>query len=100
MKKYQEISKIKFEGTGSSNPFAFRHYDADALVMGKPMRDHLKFAMSYWHTINAGGADMSAARRSTKPSVRAIRWPNTRPRPILPSNSWTSWASATTASML
>ena len=55
---YQDIDRIHYEGRGSKNPFAFRHYDADAMVMGKSMRDHLKFAMSYWHTINAGGTDM------------------------------------------
>ena len=36
---------------------AFRHYDADALVEGKPMRDHLRFAVSYWHAFRGTGAD-------------------------------------------
>ena len=55
---YTSIDKILFEGSDSKNPLAFHHYDAEAPVMGKPMREHLKFAMSYWHTINAGGTDM------------------------------------------
>lgn len=50
--------KIKFEGKNSKNPFAFHYYDAEKTVGGKKMKDHLKFAMSYWHTINACGTDM------------------------------------------
>ena len=58
MKRYAEISKVPFLGAGSRDPLSFRHYDADAVIMGKPMREHLKFAVSWWHTINAGGTDM------------------------------------------
>ncbi len=50
--------KIVFEGTKSKNPFAFRYYDPEKIVAGKKMKDHLKFAMSYWHTVNASGTDM------------------------------------------
>lgn len=58
MKRYSEISKVPYLGAGSRDPFSFRHYDAEAVVAGKPMKDHLKFAVSWWHTINAGGTDM------------------------------------------
>lgn len=58
MKRYAEISKVPFLGAGSRDPLSFRHYDADAVILGKPMREHLKFAVSWWHTINAGGTDM------------------------------------------
>ena len=51
------IGKIKFEGPTTKNMLAFRHYDADALVEGKPMRDHLRFAVSYWHTMRGTGGD-------------------------------------------
>ena len=51
------IGKIRFEGPGTKNMLAFRHYDADALVEGKPMRDHLRFAVSYWHAFRGTGAD-------------------------------------------
>ena len=49
---------IIFEGAQSSNPLAFRHYDADALVGGKTMREHLRFAVCYWHTFRGLGSDM------------------------------------------
>lgn len=48
---------IKFEGRESDNPMAFKWYDADRLVAGKTMRDHLKFAVSYWHTFCGTGGD-------------------------------------------
>jgi xylose isomerase len=51
------IDKIKFEGKGSKNPFAFKYYDANKIVAGKPMKDHFKFAIAYWHTFCATGAD-------------------------------------------
>ncbi len=55
---YPGIPRIAFEGKDTDNPLAFRYYDPDALVAGKPMRDHLRFAMSYWHTMVAEGTDM------------------------------------------
>ena len=51
------IGKIRYEGPQSKNMLAFRHYDADALVEGKPMRDHLRFAVSYWHAFRGTGLD-------------------------------------------
>ncbi len=58
MKEYfPMIQKVKFEGRESKNPFAFKYYDAERLIDGKPMKEHLKFAMSWWHTLCAGGAD-------------------------------------------
>ena len=51
------IGKIRYEGPQSKNMLAFRHYDADALVEGTPMRDHFRFAVSYWHTLRGTGGD-------------------------------------------
>ena len=45
-----EVSKIKYDGPDSTNPLAFRHYNADEKVEGKSMREHLRFAVAYWHT--------------------------------------------------
>ena len=47
---FGNIQKIKYEGEGSTNPLAFRHYNPDEVVMGKRMEDHLRFAIAYWHT--------------------------------------------------
>lgn len=48
---------IKYEGKESDNPLAFKFYDADRLVGGKTMRDHLRFAIAYWHTFCGTGGD-------------------------------------------
>ena len=51
------IGQIQFEGRESKNPLAFHYYDADKVVMGKTLKDHLRFAMAYWHTLCAEGGD-------------------------------------------
>lgn len=58
MKEYfQGINKIVFEGAKSTNPLSFKFYDPERVVSGKKMKDHLRFAMSYWHTMTGGGND-------------------------------------------
>lgn len=58
MKEYfTGIGKIPFEGKDSTNPLAFKYYDAHRVVAGKKMKDHLRFAMSYWHTMTGEGTD-------------------------------------------
>ena len=49
------IEKIKFEGKDSKNPMAFRYYDAEKVINGKKMKDWLRFAMAWWHTLCAEG---------------------------------------------
>ena len=51
MEFFKSVPKIKYEGAKSENPFAFKFYDPDELIGGKPMREQLRFAMSYWHTM-------------------------------------------------
>lgn len=51
------IDNVKFEGKGSKNPFAFRYYNPDQVVAGKPMKEHFKFAIAYWHTFCGTGGD-------------------------------------------
>lgn len=53
-----KIAQIKYEGKNSKNPLSFHYYNANEKLMGKTMAEHLKFAMSWWHTINASGTDM------------------------------------------
>ena len=51
------LKKVKFEGKDSKNPFAFHYYDENKVIMGKTMKDWLRFAMAWWHTLCAEGAD-------------------------------------------
>ena len=55
---FQNIPKIKYEGANSKNPLAFHYYDAEKIVLGKPMKEHLPFAMAWWHNLCAAGTDM------------------------------------------
>ena len=54
---FPEIGKIKFEGKDSKNPMAFHYYDPEKVIMGKKMKDWLKFSMAWWHTLCAEGGD-------------------------------------------
>jgi len=59
MKEYFEnIPVIRYEGRSTKNPFAFRYYDADRVILGKKMSEHLPFAMAWWHNLCAAGTDM------------------------------------------
>ena len=48
---FPDVQKIQFEGPSSKNPLAFKHYNADELIGGKSMKDHLRFAAAYWHVM-------------------------------------------------
>ena len=54
---FPDIKQIEFEGRDSDNPLAFKFYDSEKIVSGKPMREHLKFAVAYWHTFCGTGSD-------------------------------------------
>lgn len=59
MKEYFEnIGKIHYEGKNSVNPLAFKYYNPDEVIGGKTMREQLKFALSWWHTMGGDGTDM------------------------------------------
>jgi len=51
------VDKIQYEGPDSDNPLAFKWYDENKVVAGKTMKEHLRFAVCYWHTFNGAGAD-------------------------------------------
>ncbi len=54
---FPQIGKIPFEGKDSKNPLAFHYYDANKVVMGKTMKEWLRFAMAWWHTLGQASAD-------------------------------------------
>ena len=62
------IGKIKFEGRASDNPLAFQWYDENAVVAGKTMKEHLRFAVCYWHTFCGTGGDPFG------PGTKAFPW--------------------------
>jgi xylose isomerase len=54
---FKGIGQIKFEGPETDNPLAFRWYDENRVIAGKTMKDHLRFAVAYWHSFVGSGAD-------------------------------------------
>ncbi len=64
---FPEIKKIPFEGKESKNPMAFHYYDAEKVIMGKKMKDWLRFAMAWWHTLCAEGGDQFGGGTKTFP---------------------------------
>lgn len=66
MAYFETVSKISYEGSRSTNPFAFKFYNPKEIVAGKTMEEHLKFAMAYWHTLTAGGSDPFGAETAVR----------------------------------
>ncbi|KAE8560878.1 xylose isomerase [Paenibacillus polymyxa] len=67
MAYFEQVSKIKFEGKQSDNPFAFKFYNPQEMVAGKTMEEHLSFSMAYWHTLVAGGSDPFGVETAERP---------------------------------
>ncbi|MFD1673530.1 xylose isomerase [Alicyclobacillus fodiniaquatilis] len=57
MAYFSDVSKIAYEGPKSRNPLAFKYYNPSEVVAGKTMAEHLRFAVSYWHTLTLQGND-------------------------------------------
>lgn len=55
---YDKIERINYEGTQTDNPFAFRHYNPNQIILGKTMAEHLRLSICYWHTFCWAGTDM------------------------------------------
>ena len=72
---FPSVGKIPFEGKGSKNPMAFHYYDPEKVVAGKKMKDWLKFAMAWWHTLCAEGGDQFG------PGTKTFPW-NGDPDPV------------------
>ena len=54
---FKDILKINYEGVESKNPLSFRYYDENKIVLGKSMKEQLRFATCYWHTFTWPGLD-------------------------------------------
>ena len=97
---FPDVAKIKYEGPDSKNPLAFRHYNADEVVEGKTMKDHLRFAVCLLAHLPRHG------RRPVRPRLRRpalggrhrLRRDGPQARATSPSSSWRSSASRSTAS--
>lgn len=64
---FKGIEKATYEGPGSTNPLAFRHYNPDEVVMGKRLEDHLRFACAWWHSFAWPGGDPFGGQTFDRP---------------------------------
>jgi len=64
---FKGIPDIKYEGKGSDNPLAFKYYNPEEVVAGRKMKDHLRFAVAYWHTFQATGTDPFGVGTAIRP---------------------------------
>jgi len=64
---FPDVERIPYEGPESTNPLAYRYYDAERVVAGRPMRDHLRFAVCYWHGFAWDGSDTFGAGTFDRP---------------------------------
>jgi xylose isomerase len=54
---YFDVQKIRYEGSDSTNPLAFRHYNPEERIGGKTLKELLRFSVAYWHTMRGTGSD-------------------------------------------
>ncbi len=73
---FKDIPVIKYEGPNSTNPLSFKYYNPDEVVGGKTMKEQLKFALSWWHTMGGDGTDMFGVGTTDK------KWGKTTPEEI------------------
>ncbi|MBC3787533.1 xylose isomerase [Spirosoma utsteinense] len=62
------IGPIAYEGIQSKNPLAFKWYNPELIINGKSLRDHMRFAISYWHSFTGTGGDPFG------PGTRVFPW--------------------------
>jgi xylose isomerase len=63
---FPSVPVVRYEGPKSGNPFSFRYYNPEENIGGKSMREHLRFAVSYWHTLCGEGTDMFGSGTADK----------------------------------
>ncbi len=64
---FSQFPTVKYEGPDSTNPFSYQWYDAGKVVLGKPLKEHLRFAVAYWHSLAMNGSDPFGAPTIVRP---------------------------------
>lgn len=68
---FSHFETIRYEGQQSANPLSFRWYDADRVVLGRPLKDHLRYAVAYWHSLAMTGSDPFGSATIDRPWMRS-----------------------------
>jgi xylose isomerase len=64
---FAEFPTVQFAGTKSNEDFTYRWYEAERIVLGKPLREHMRFAVAYWHSLAMNGSDPFGAPTIQRP---------------------------------
>ncbi len=64
---FSDLSPVRYEGPDSTDPLAYRWYDPERIVLGKPLKDHLRLTVCYWHSLVMNGADPFGAPTLLRP---------------------------------
>ena len=64
---FADLPTVRFEGEGSTDPLAYRHYDPDRIVLGRTLREQLRLTVCYWHSFVMNGADPFGAPTIVRP---------------------------------
>ncbi len=62
---------VPFGGLDSSDPLTFKVYQADQIVLGERMEDHLRPGVCYWHSFAWDGRDMFGVGTLDRPWLEA-----------------------------
>ena len=69
---FKHIPKIEYKGIEDKDPLSFKYYDEDKIVLGKPMKEHLRFATCYWHTFTWPGLDPFGGSTLERPWMEKV----------------------------
>lgn len=64
---FSNFPTVRYEGTGATSDLAYRWYNAEQQVLGKPLAEHLRFAVAYWHSLAMNGSDPFGAPTIHRP---------------------------------
>ena len=67
---FSSFETVRYEGPQSETSLAYRWYDADRIVLGKPLKDHLRYAVAYWHSLAMNGSDPFGSATVNRPWMR------------------------------
>lgn len=70
MTLFSDLPTVRFEGTDAQSPLAYRYYDPDKIVLGKPLREHLRLTVCYWHSFVMNGTDPFGAATIHRPWMK------------------------------
>jgi xylose isomerase len=68
---FSSFPTVKYEGAASENELAYRYYDPERVVLGKPLKEHLRFAVAYWHSLAMTGSDPFGGPTIVRPWMTA-----------------------------